>query len=351
MNRPAILVLSAAFVLVACNRGGSSDTGPTAQGSTKPTGLKVVYIPKSTGISYFDEIDKGFKQAQAELGYDYAEVAPAKADPTSQIPDIKDQIQQGVDVLAISANDKDALVPVLDQAKAKGITVITVDADITGNESHRDVAVLQTDAKTIGQSQIELLGSLIGYKGDFAILSAQSNAPNQNAWIAAMNDTLKDPKYAGMHLVATVYGDDEAQKSTSECEGLLSRYPNLRGIISPTSVGLAAAAQVVETRGVYPGGPHAVGGGLQLTGLSTPNQLKSFVTKGEVTKFQLWLPSNMGYLAGYLGSLIHSGKLKPAPGATFTTPKVKPDPIGPNNVVYGGPLITFDKSNIDQYSF
>ena len=129
-----------------------------------------------------------------------------------------------------------------------------------------------------------------------------------------MKDALKDPKYTGMHLVDTVYGDDEPQKSTSECEGLLSKYPNLRGIVSPTSVGLAASAQVVERTGVFPKDPHAVGEGLQLTGLSTPNQMKKYVNNSEVTAFQLWPPYNEGYIAAYTGCQIHEGKLKPAAG-------------------------------------
>ena len=192
------------------------------------------------------------------------------------------------------SNSPDALNTVLDQAKAKGITVITVDADLSGNESHRDAAVLPADFAEIGPGQVELLGKLTDYEGEFAILSATTDAPNQNAWIAKMKETLAQPKYSKMKLVETVYGDDEPQKSTTECEALLSKHPNLRGIISPTSVGLAAAAPVVERAGVYPGGAHAVGKGLQLTGLSTPNQLKKFVKNGTVSAFQLWAPYNEG---------------------------------------------------------
>jgi len=354
MTKTPLLLAALAVLLVACNRGetGNTTTTPSSGGAASGSGkLKIVFIPKNTGNVYFDEIDRGFKAAQQELGFDYSEVGPEKGDPTSQIPIVKDQIQRHVDVIAIAANDKDALVPVLDQAKSQGITVITVDSDISGNESHRDAAVLQADFNKVGADQLELMGSLIGYKGDFAILSATANAPNQNAWIATINQDLKDPKYAGMHLVATVYGDDKSEKSTTECEGLVSKYPNLRGIIAPTSVGMAAAAQVVERMGVFPGGPHAVGQGLQLTGLSTPNQLKKFVQAGEVGKFQLWAPFNEGYVAAYLGSQIHTGKLKPAAGAVLETKQIKTPPMTAKDEVIAGDIVTFDKSNIDKFNF
>jgi rhamnose transport system substrate-binding protein len=170
-----------------------------------------------------------------------------------------------------------------------------------------------------------------------------------------MNEVLKQPKYAKMHLVATVFGNDDAQKSTTECEGLIARYPNLRGIISPTSVGLAASAQVVDRAGVFPGGPHAMGQaggqGLQLTGLSTPNQLKKFVADGAVTAFQLWAPANEGYLAVYLAAQIHEKKLTPAPGATLETPKFGKTKLSAKLEVIGGPLVTFDKTNVAKYDF
>lgn len=346
MLRKALLVVPLAALLVAaCNRGGGEASSP---GSAS---LKLVYIPKQTGNTYFDEVDKGFQAAAKDLNIDYSTVAPATADATSQISFVQAQVQRRVDVIAITPNSPDALNQALDDARSKGITVITVDADLTGNESHRDAAVLPADFKQIGSGQLELLGSLTGYEGDFAILSATTDAPNQNAWIATIKDSLKQPKYAKMHLVDIVYGDDEPQKSTTECEGLLTKYPGLRGIISPTSVGLAAAAPVVERMGVYPGGAHATGKGLELTGLSTPNQLKKFVQNGVVTSFQLWEPANEGYIAALIGQQIHEKKLDPKPGTEVDTVKNGKQKFSDKSELIGSPLITFDKTNIGKYDF
>lgn len=333
----------------------SKGAEPTAtEGGKAPEGgakLKIVFIPKNTGNPYFSEVDKGFVEAAKELGYDYTTTAPATAEATSQIPIIKEQVQRGVNVIAIAPNSPDALNPALDEARSKGVVVITVDADLVGNETHRDACVLPTDFKKIGSEQIELLGKLTNYEGEFAILSATTDAPNQNAWIATMKDTLKDAKYAKMKLIETVYGDDEPVKSTTECEALLAKHPNLAGILSPTSVGLAAAAQVVERAGVYPGGKSAKGKGLQLTGLSTPNQLKKAIKGGVVTSFQLWSPANMGYLAVHLGAQIHDKKVTPKAGATFETAKLGKLTFTEKLELHAGPLTTFDKSNIESFDF
>ncbi len=344
----AAVVLS--LSLVGCSSGGdkAADGGSSAPGGAK---LKIVFIPKMTGNTYFDEIDRGFKEAAQKYNLDYTTVAPSTGEATSQISFITDQIQRGVDIIAIAPNSPDALNSVLDQAKAKGITIITVDADLVGNESHRDAAVLPTNFEEVGPNQLGVLGDLIGYQGEIAFLSATSDAPNQNAWLASMKEVLKQPKYAKMKLVDTVYGDDDAQKSSSECDGLLTKHPNLAGIISPTSVGLAASAQVLERSGLYPGGPHAVGKGVQLTGLSTPNQLKKFVKNGVVTRFQLWSPYNEGVLAAYIGQQIHLKKLEPKAGVEVDVPDLGKRGFTPKLEIVGGKMLTFDKADIDKYDF
>jgi rhamnose transport system substrate-binding protein len=256
MMKKVFVVLLVLFFGLGClftlSAGGKQDAGGAAVKTKTAAELNIVYIPKNTGNPYFDSIIKGFEKASKELGFTFTTVAPATAEATSQIPFIKTQIQRGVDVIAISPNSPDALNQVFKQAMDKGIKVVIVNSDIPGSESYRDVAVLPMDFEITGSSQIELMSSLIGGKGDIAILSATTDAPDQNYWIEGMKVALKDPKYANMKLVDVVYGDDDPQKSTTEAEALLTKYPNLRGIIAPTTVGVAAAAQVVRTRNGRP---------------------------------------------------------------------------------------------------
>ena len=347
MKRNSLIIL-AMLAVVGCNRTGTPSIPASSATAGKP---KVVFIPKNSGNPYFSEVDRGFADAAKDFGFEYTTVAPATADATSQIPIIKEQVQRGVNVIAIAANSPDALNPALDEARSRGITVITVDADLVGNETHRDAAILPTNFDDIGAAQVELLGQQIGYEGEFAILSATTDAPNQNAWIATMKTVLTQPKYAKLKLIDTVYGDDEPQKSTTECEALLAKHPTLRGIISPTSVGLAAAAQVLERSGAYPGGAQAKGKGLVLTGLSTPNQLKKFVKNGVLNSFQLWSPRNEGYLAAVVGLQIHDKKLTPAADGTADAGKLGKLTFTKKLELYAGPLTTFDATNIDQFDF
>ena len=307
--------------------------------------ISLAYIPKNTGNPYFDSLEQGFKDACAKIGCDFTEAAPATTEATSQIPFITAQTQRGVNVIAISPNSPDAMNQVLDRARSKGVLVLAVNGDLVENYDHRDAAILPVDFTKTGPGQIELLGSMINYEGEIAILSATTDAPDQNTWIAAMNDTLKtNPKYAKMKLVATVYGDDEPQKSTTEAEALLSKYPNLKGIISPTTVGVAAAAQVIQSA--------KKADTVHLTGLGTPNQMRPFIKDGTVKAFQLWSPYNEGLLAAYFAVGVKNGTIKNEVGQTFEVPGLGKETIGPHNVINTQPeLTTFDASNIDKFNF
>ena len=307
--------------------------------------FKVVYIGKNTGNPYFDSITGGFQDACKKIGCQYEFVAPATAEATSQIPFIEAQIQRGVNVIAIAPNSPDAMNQVLDKARAKGILVLSVNGDLVGNEGHRDANILPVDFTKTGPNQVELMGSLIGYKGEIAILSATTEAPDQNTWIAAMKKTLaENPKYKDMKLVATVYGDDQPEKSTTEMEALLSNYPNLVGVIAPTTVGIAAAAQVVKSRGIA--------SKVHVTGLGLPSEMRDFVKDGTVTAFQLWSPYNEGWLASYFADGVLNGTIKNTVGTKFDVPSLGSITILEKNVMNTqAELTSFDKANIDKFNF
>lgn len=305
----------------------------------------IVYIPKNTGNPYFDSLVQGFVDGCEKAGCTFTTAAPATAEATSQIPFITAQTQRGVNVIAISPNSPDALDQVFDRARAKGTLVFAVNGDITGNTQHRDAAILPVDFTKTGPGQVELVGSMIGYEGEIAILSATTDAPDQNAWIKDMVATLKsNPKYAKMTLVATVYGDDEPQKSTTVAEALLSKYPNLKGIIAPTTVGIAAAAQVVQSAGKAKT--------VHVTGLGTPNQMRPFIKDGTVSAFQLWSPYNEGLLSAYFAVAVKEGKVKNEPGATLDVPGLGKVTVGPDHVINTqAELTTFNAANIDKFNF
>lgn len=269
------------------------------------------------------------------------QVGPTAADAGAQITYINSLVQQHVSAIAVSADDPGVIVPALKKAMSKGIKVVTYDSDT--NAAGRLIFCNQASTEQIGRIEVQIIGRELGYKGEVAILSATSTAPNQNLWIGFMKQELALPKYKNMRLVTTVYGNDDLQASTTAAQGLLTKYPALRGIISPTTVGIKAAAQAVKVAGKS--------GKVLVTGLGTPNDMRSYVLDGTVPDFALWSPGNLGYLAETTAHDLVAGTLKPTTGATYKAGMLGSYTVGANGVVLLGSPTEFTKANIGQFHF
>ena len=305
-------------------------------------GLKIAFLPKQVNNPYFTTAGNGGKTAVGEFKGTYSETGPSEASASSQVSYINTLSQQDTDVIVVSANDKDAICGALNEARQAGSKVVTYDSDT--NPSCRDLFVNQATAEGIAKSQIKLISEAVGADGGkIAILSATANATNQNAWIEMMKTELAKPEYSKLQLVATVYGDDDDQKSFTEAQGLLAKYPDLKGIISPTTVGVAAAGRYLSGS--------AYKGKVALTGLGTPNQMRAFVKDGTCKAFALWNPADLGYLAAYAAGALASGTISGKEGDKFTAGKLGEFTVGKNGEVLLGEPFTFNASNIDQFNF
>ncbi|MFI9753005.1 rhamnose ABC transporter substrate-binding protein [Streptomyces collinus] len=343
---------SLALALTACggttkkdvaNEGASAATaGKADPNAATKKGLTVGFLPKQVNNPYFTSADKGGEKALKELGSSYKEVGPSSAtDTAGQVSYVNTLTQQQVDAMAVSAQDPGALCTALKQAMKNDIKVVTYDSDTTPD--CRNAFVSQASAEDLGRTEVQLLAKQIDYKGEIAILSAAQTATNQNTWIDFMKDELKKPEYKNMKLVKAAYGNDDAQQSFQQTQGLLQEYPNLKGIISPTTVGIKAAAQYLS------GSKYK--GKVKLTGLGTPNDMRKYVKNGTVEAFELWDPAKLGELAARTAVALSSGQITGKEGETFKAGSMGEYTIGKDGVISLGKPTVFDAKNIDQFNF
>jgi rhamnose transport system substrate-binding protein len=334
------VIVALALGLVACGDDDDSAGGGGGQasgGSSEPP--NIAFLPKAVNNPYFDTAASGGEKAAQDLGGEFKQVGPSEASAPAQVPFINTLMQQKVDAIAVSANDPNALVPALTRAMQSGVKVVTYDSDVA--PEGRELFVNQATADEIAKIQIKLISDQVGGEGEIAILSAASTATNQNAWIDTMKEELKKPEYKGLKLVKVAYGNDDDQKSFQETNGLLQAYPDLKGIISPTTVGIAAAARALESKN----------SDVKLTGLGTPNQMREFVKNGTVESFALWDPGKLGELAYYTAAALVSGDIKGEPGETFTAGDLGEYTIEDDKSIILGPPTVFNKKNIDDFDF
>ncbi|HLO36223.1 MAG TPA: substrate-binding domain-containing protein, partial [Candidatus Deferrimicrobium sp.] len=238
VGRGIALISVAAVVFAACSSSGGS-TAPSAAASSAAGGaMKIGYLPKDIVNQYFAAAKTGIDKGAAESGSTVIQVGPNEPKADLQVPFIKDLTTQKVNSIIISADDKDAVAPDLKAAMAAGIKVVGFDSSPAVGAYN--VFVNQVDFSGVGVNLADWACELApSCTGDIAILSAAATATNQNAWIDLMKKTLTtDAKYKGLTLVDTVYGDDKPDVSTTQAQGLLTKYPNLKVIVAPTTVGI-----------------------------------------------------------------------------------------------------------------
>ena len=345
MGALGALVASMALVTSACGGNGNSASGDNGSGSGgsgsgNNGNISVTFLPKNLGNPYFDTSDKGGKNAVQEFGGTYKEVGPDQASPDAQVPFINTAAQQGTDALVVSANDPKAIGSALNQARSAGTKIVTFDSDT--EPQYRDVFVNQASAEGIAKVEVDMMARQINDSGEIAILSASANATNQNAWIKLMKQDLAK-NHPNIKLDAVVYGNDDDQTSFDKTAALLQTYPHLDGIISPTTVGIAAAARYIDTSNYK--------GKVAVTGLGTPNQMRKYVKDGTVQEFALWNPEDLGYLAAYTAKALVDGTITGKQGDTYKAGKLGKYTVGKDGVVLLGDPFVFNKSNIDKFHF
>jgi rhamnose transport system substrate-binding protein len=303
----------------------------------------IAMVVKSIGNPFFEKCKEGGESVASEFGDTLIYQGPETATAEGQITLIDALIAQAVDGIAISANDSTALVPKCQEAMNAGIKVISFDSGI--DPDGRILHVNQADPELIGRGQVQMIAEMIDYEGQIAILSATSQATNQNLWIEWMEEELKKPGYENMELVAVVYGDDEREKSYNEAIGLFASYPDLKGIISPTTVGVAATARALEDQGLN--------GQIQLTGLGLPSEMAEYILNGTCQKMALWNPIDLGNMATYVTRALITGEITGEVGETLDVPGFGEREIidsGNGPEILMGPPFVFDASNIEEWA-
>ena len=321
-------------------------TGSVAPASAA-TKLKIAHIPKLGTIGYFQAADKGVQRACKAIKATCAYKGPTEITAAAQVKEINAAVQSGYNVIILAANDKDALVPSLKAARKKGVTVVTYDSDVAA--AGRSVFINQASSQGIGQALAKSANDLAGGSGEIAILSTTPDATNQNVWIKYMEEEIA-AKYSNLKVVATAYGLDKPEESTTETQGLIQKYPNVKVIVSPTSVGIVAAAKYVSGSSSK--------GKVFVTGLGLPNDMKTYIKDGSGAQASLWDVENFGFVAVQVANSIINKKASVKVGAKIAsgagdkglkTRTVTKGAVG--NEIILGPATVFTKENVDGFNF
>ena len=310
--------------------------------------VDMVLLPKFLGILVFDQANEGAQEAHAELANpgELLFVGPTPENSVAgQIEIMTTAATQGQGAVMLSNNAGAQIVPSSKAAQAAGTKVVTWDSPIPSGEGE-DVFVAQVDFGSIGVVMADMAHSILGGKGQMAVLSATPDAANQNSWIAAMQEALAaDAKYADIELVDIVYGDDQAEVSYNRALALVDQYPDLGVIMSPTTVGIQASAKAMQDEGLCDQ--------IKVSGLGLPSEMVSYTMNGCAPQFALWDFRDLGYLTYYTAYGLATGQLTGAIGETFNAGRmgdytIEEDPgrAGAKRILMG-PFTVYNSENVE----
>jgi len=313
---------------------------PNGQAAAKTmANCQVVMIPKTTDNPFYAAIHFGADQAAKELKGEKVQFAgTAQADSQGQIQRVQAAATNKTCILNPAAVDASAIVPSLKAAAKKGVKIVAFDADIA-DKSARTLFITQDSTDRLGKGMFIELATQMNNKGDWAILSAQSTAQNQNAWIEGMKKEAAKSKYAGMNLVKTVYGDDDDKKSYDEAIALLNAFPNLSGVMAPEPAGVGAFLKAKDDLKYNPD--------LVITGLGWLPGQGDALKSGKLKAFFLWSPVDLGYLTYYADAALISGKITGKKGDTFMAGRLGKMTVGADGEVNMRGMQRYTAENVD----
>jgi len=322
----------------AATEAGAAVQVPADQMAAKK--WRIAFVPQLVGIPYFTAMEQGGNDAAKAFGVEYMNVGSPTASAAEQVRLMENLIQQKVDAISISVLDSKSLNPVMDRAAKAGIKVYTSDSD--SPDSVREVYVAQALDSELGSTLIDRLAAQIGGEGEIGIVSGESTATNLNTWIDFMKKQVAD-KYPKIKIVDVRYTTGgSTEDALRQADDLLTRFPNIKGLVAVASTTVPGVAQAVENAGKK--------GEVAVIGYGSPNTVRPFIKSGVMKESILWDPRALGYLNVWAGMQLLEGKgFQPAnkvPGIEgdiryFPDTKV---------LLLGLPLV-IDANNVDSFDF
>ena len=318
----------------------AAQTESADSGAASGEGIKIAFVPQLIGIPYFTAMEEGGNQAAADLGVEFLYTGATQASAAEQVKIMDSLIKQGVNALSLSVLDSSSTNPYIEKAQEAGIVVYTSDSDAP--DSTRDFYVAQALDEDLGRTLMDHLAAQIDEEGQIGIVSGESTATNLNTWISFMEEQQKE-KYPNIEIVDIRYTQGgSSEQALKQAQELMTRYPDLKGLVAVASSTIPGVAQAVQQEGKA--------GEVKVIGYGSPATVKPFIDSGVMEESILWDAKELGYLTVWAGAMAAQGKeFEEVNEIAGISNPVKGD--AKNKILLLGEPLVITKDNVDSFDF
>ncbi|MGI4793801.1 MAG: autoinducer 2 ABC transporter substrate-binding protein [Janthinobacterium lividum] len=302
----------------------------------------IATVVKVDGIAWFDRMRVGVKQFGADQGHDTWMVGPSQADAAAQVQLVETLIAQGVDAICIVPFSVEAVEPVLQKARSRGIVVISHEAS---NIENSDYDIEAFDNLAYGAKLMEHLGAQMGGSGDYVATVGSLTSQSQNQWIDGAVAYQKEHFPKMRQVTGRIETYDDATTDYNKLKEVLTTYPGLRGILGAPMPTSAGAGRLIAERGLK--------GKLFFSGTGLVSVAGQYLKDGDIDYIQFWDPAVAGYAMNILAVMALAKKpIKPDLdlGLTGYASIKANDPKRPN-ILFGQGWVGVTKANMGSYNF
>ena len=161
-----------------------------------------------------------------------------------------DMLQVAIDknpaAICFAAVDSKAAIPLLEQAKAKGIPVIGFDS---GVDSDIPLSTASTDNIAAAALAADKMVELIGGAGEVAIIAHDQTNRTGIDRVKGFTDRVAE-KYPNVTIVATQYGGGDQLRSTDLAKAIIQGNPNLKGFFGANEGSIIGVMNAVQELGM-----------------------------------------------------------------------------------------------------
>jgi ribose transport system substrate-binding protein len=256
-------------------------------------------VPKGATQMFWQMVHAGGVKAAREFNVELLWNAPTvESDRSRQIAIVDAMVNRGVDGIALSPNDRSALVNVVHRAIDRGIPVAVFDS---GLDSDRTLCYIATDNREGGRIAGRRMGEILGGKGKVAVLSDSPASASTTERVNGFKEEIA-AKYPAIQVLTVQYVMADRAQARDVTENLVTAHPDLAGIFADHENAAIGVALALESRQ-----NHTV----RLVGFDSSEQLVEYLKQGRVDSLVVQNPFRMGYEAVRALSLKLAGQPVP----------------------------------------